>query len=293
MSRYSPRTLIQQPTVGNWGKAAAAGVVYGAATGGSSSRTITVNGENYTELTFTSTGTLTVTKNGIFDFLIIGGGGGGASDQNGYGSGGGGGGGGAAIRDFTSKEVTSNLTVTIGAGGAGKNTYDGNSGGQTIVNFPLSSFTKVVGGYAGGGRAASNAGTTAEGSGGGGSSGFYNGNTAGAEGNNGGTASGGSNGNGAGGGGHGGVGGNSSAGGNGGAGTDISAWRGESANTTTVCGGGAGATNSGGIGTAGAGGGTGIGAAGLANRGAGGNAHYASNTGGNGGSGVVYVRFKI
>jgi hypothetical protein len=44
------------------------GVGYGTATGGSSS-SITVGGQNYTLLTFTSSSTLTVTKAGLFDVL--------------------------------------------------------------------------------------------------------------------------------------------------------------------------------------------------------------------------------
>ena len=56
MTRYAQRTLIQQPTLANWGKAAAGGIGvvqgYGVATGGSSSSiTDTVA---YTLLTFTS-----------------------------------------------------------------------------------------------------------------------------------------------------------------------------------------------------------------------------------------------
>jgi hypothetical protein len=52
------------------------GASYGTATGGSSS-SITVGGINYTLLTFTSSGTLTVTKSGLFDLFVIGGGAGG------------------------------------------------------------------------------------------------------------------------------------------------------------------------------------------------------------------------
>ena len=52
------------------------GATYGTATGGASSSTITVSGVQYTMLTFTSTATLTVTKAGLFDVLLVGGGGG-------------------------------------------------------------------------------------------------------------------------------------------------------------------------------------------------------------------------
>ena len=64
---------------------------YGVATGGSSS-SITVGTQAYTLLTFTSTGTLTVTKAGLFDVLMVGGGGGGGAIGAGDGGGGGGGG---------------------------------------------------------------------------------------------------------------------------------------------------------------------------------------------------------
>ncbi len=46
--------------------------VYGVATGGTSS-SITVGGVNYTLLTFTASGTLTVATAGLFDVLIFGG----------------------------------------------------------------------------------------------------------------------------------------------------------------------------------------------------------------------------
>ena len=48
---------------------------YGVATGGTSS-SITIGGQNYTLLTFTSDATLTVTSAGLFDVLLVGGGGG-------------------------------------------------------------------------------------------------------------------------------------------------------------------------------------------------------------------------
>jgi hypothetical protein len=44
-------------------------------------QSITVGGEAYTLLTFTSAGTLTVTKAGLFDVLRFGGGGGGQRRQ--------------------------------------------------------------------------------------------------------------------------------------------------------------------------------------------------------------------
>jgi hypothetical protein len=76
MGRYAQRTLIQQPTIANWGKAApsAGGITYGVATGGSST-SISDGGNTYTLLSFTTDGTLTVGTAGTFELLIVGGGG--------------------------------------------------------------------------------------------------------------------------------------------------------------------------------------------------------------------------
>ena len=98
MTRYAQRTLIGQPTLANWGKAAAGGIGvvqgYGVATGGTSS-SITDSSQAYTLLSFTSDGTLTVSAAGLFDVLLVGGGGGGGSENGSTaGAGGGGGGGG-------------------------------------------------------------------------------------------------------------------------------------------------------------------------------------------------------
>ena len=94
MTRYAQRTLIQQGSVANWGKAAPAGIGvkdgYGVATGGTSS-SITVGSTPYTLLTFTSSGTLTVASAGLFDvWMIAGGGSGGGAGSNLYSCGGGG-----------------------------------------------------------------------------------------------------------------------------------------------------------------------------------------------------------
>jgi len=70
--RYAPRTQSSS-IVSGWGKPST-GVVYGVASGGTSS-SITDNGAAYTLLTFTSDGTLTVTKQGEFELLLCGGGG--------------------------------------------------------------------------------------------------------------------------------------------------------------------------------------------------------------------------
>ena len=75
MSRYSPRTLITQPSASTWGQpTAATGIVWGIASGGTSS-SITDGGISYTLLTFTADGTLTVSKAGTFELFLCGGGG--------------------------------------------------------------------------------------------------------------------------------------------------------------------------------------------------------------------------
>ena len=91
------------------------GSAYGTATGGIGAPTATtVGGVNYEYLTFNATGTLTITKAGFFDYLAIGGGQGSArivaSEA--------GGGGGAGQVVIGSIYLDTNQTITIGAGGA-------------------------------------------------------------------------------------------------------------------------------------------------------------------------------
>lgn len=73
---------------------------------------------------FTSSGTLTVSAPGIVEVLAVGGGGGGG----GYYSGGGGGGGGVVLATVY---VEANVTITVGAGGAGAT---GNTSGSAANN---------------------------------------------------------------------------------------------------------------------------------------------------------------
>ena len=87
---------------------------YGAATGGSSS-SITVSGQNYTLLTFTSDATLTVTKSGLFDVLLVGGGAGSGGDSGGLATGGGGGGGVSSTSSVTTIYLDANQSIDIGA----------------------------------------------------------------------------------------------------------------------------------------------------------------------------------
>jgi hypothetical protein len=88
------------------------GLVYGTATGGTGVLSTTVGGVSYNYTSFTSTGTLTLTKAGVFDVLVFGGGSGGHGDNN---YGGGGGSGGISLQTIY---LSANATVTIGAGGA-------------------------------------------------------------------------------------------------------------------------------------------------------------------------------
>lgn len=146
LSQYGGGTLLAlSATVFNFFPSG--GIGYGTATGGSSS-SITVSGVNYTLLTFTTSGTLTVTKSGLFDVMLVGGGGsGGLRTSTNVGSGGGGGG--AVIQQTI--YLDANATVTVGAKGAAQTTgnNDGNRGTfSKVANFGAGG----GGGGAGGGR---------------------------------------------------------------------------------------------------------------------------------------------
>ena len=272
------------------------GSAYGTATGGSSS-SITVGGINYTLLTFTSTGTLTVTKAGFFDYLLVGAGSGclycGATFPNG--------GGGAGAITSGSVYLSANTTITIGAGGS-FTTADAtlSSGGDTSIDG-----TAPIAISASGSKTFTQQGLPAvfQGSG----SGASRDNTVIAvtskQGFNGGDSGIGSPRPGGGGGGSAAVGGagntGANTGGAGGAGTDVSNFIGGSALFKASGGGGAATT----AGTAGLGGSslgndgtkTTTGTNGGANTGCGGGG--ANSVGGvpiagNGGSGIAYIRFK-
>ena len=82
--------------------------------------TYTDGGIDYKYVTFTSSGTLTITQAGQADILVIaGGGGGGSGDVDGSGGGGGGAGGYRLYTGTTAGFNVGTETVTIGAGGAG------------------------------------------------------------------------------------------------------------------------------------------------------------------------------
>ena len=295
MVAYSTATGLQVFDGSAWTDVG--GVGYGEATGGASTATISVGGESYTLLTFTSTGTLTNTKAGLFDVCLVGAGGGGASGNNTSYRGGAGGGGEIVQQTIY---LTANATVTIGAGGAGGTSgiAPGYIGFSSVLGSGLSHVSATGGGggpindgspyLSAGGNGACGAGGMGISTNPTGGLAFVDGTT----GKNGGSgASGGA----------GGGGGNSAAGsngtsgvgGNGGAGTDISAFVGSS---ITLAGGGGGGGNTGGSGGAGGGGAGGSGAAGTAgtvNTGGGGGGGSSAGGGAAGGSGVVYVRFKV
>jgi hypothetical protein len=267
---------------------------YGTATGGSSS-SITVGGVNYTLLTFTSTGTLTVTKAGLFDIgFTMGGAGGGGGHPSLTQLAGGGGGGGGWIQATLYLSVDE--TIVVGAGGAGANTAIGASGGYSGIESLLSLARSGGGGYENGGSGITGGGggwTQTKGTA------LYNdpNRTIGYDGGNS-SANSTSNGAGGGGGGAGGAGaagsgtGGSGTGGAGGTGKDVSAFIGGSTLNKGGGGGGSGTSTGGSGNGGGANGGTnGAGSSASANTGGGGGGGTNSQSGGNGGSGIVYVRF--
>ena len=233
--------------------------------------------------TFTSSGTFTPNKTGTVEYLVVAGGGGGGGFI-------GGGGGAGGLLTASSFSVTSSAhTVTIGAGGSGRNGFDGNG---TVGNHSVfGSITAISGGFGGGGVG----GNGGSGGGGGHDGGAQPGSGTVGQGNDGGW-----NGSrqspgypGGGGGGAGSVGGNppnTSTGGNGGSGSA------SSINGSSVyrAGGGGGSTYSVGAnpGTGGSGGGGAggrINGSGTTNTGGGGGA---ADTG-NGGSGTVIIRYAV
>jgi len=253
---------------------------YGAATGGTGVVTATVNGLAYAYTSFTSSGTLTITTPGIFDVLAFGGGCGGSLD---FGNSGGGGSGG--ISQQTIYLNAGVQTVTIGAGGA----VDASGNPSSIGAIPNAiavaggSFTAVVTNRSGtlGGQS-------------GGTGGYTGGST-----NVQGYAGGSSNTNAGGGGGSTtAVGQNASAniGGNGAAGYDVSAFIGGSALIK-------GAGGGGGAGTTGGTGGSSIGGNGASgatngtsagnNTASGGGGRGSTGAAGSGGSGIVYIRWRV
>lgn len=109
-------------------------VPYGVATGGTS-YSVTVGGINYTLLAFTTDSNLVVSKEGLFDVLLIGGGGGAGGGDAGNRTGGGGGGGDVVGLDVgvTQYLAAGTYAVDIGAGGAGAAFGECTSGLKTTL----------------------------------------------------------------------------------------------------------------------------------------------------------------
>lgn len=255
---------------------------------------------------FKGTGTFTPNRALTADILVVAGGGGGGNKR-------GGGGGAGGVLAFASQSLTAgtSYTCTVGAGGAGGYVSNSAIPGTNGDNSSFGSISGIV--YGGGGGAGQNSGGggsgsgLAGGSGGGGTENTSYGLGTSGQGNDGGA---GASNSGGGGGGKGGAGtsgnGSSYVGGNGGAGvntvtnwsslTGVVAATGLGVSGYIAGGGGAGANN--GAGTGGSGGGgagsiTGSGYSGVTNTGSGGGGAMASSAymGGNGGSGLVIVRY--
>lgn len=293
MSRFGNQ-VRSGTRVSTWTQRSIAANAYGTATGGIGSPTsVTISGVNYQYLQFNATGTLTVTKAGFFDFLLVGGGGsggrtsyGGGGNSTGFNYTGGGGGGGVVV---ASMYLDANVTITIG--GAASNTYitsditiaavpGGFGGGGSTFDFQNTYFAynyRDAGGC-GGADTGTMVGTGATGY-----QGFDGGNS---NSNNSGGGGGGGSANGSNG--------NSGTGGAGGTGYDISSFIGGSTSRVAGGGGGAGSSSGGSGGSGGGGAGsTGTGTAGTTNTGGGGGGSSIGNGPASGGSGIAYVRWKV
>ena len=304
---YSNTTTSQD----NWAVGTTA-TIYGVASadvGAYATGGIITQDANYYYHAFGNSGYFTPTRNLTCDYLVIaGGGGGGANSGAGGGAGGlrstvGYTGGGGSLESALSLTSGTAYTVIIGGGGAGGS--GGGGTGASGIQGGNSTFSTITSSGGGGGSGNATA-STSGGSGGGGGTEAYQTGSAGVtnQGYAGGTGQYGS----GGGGGAGGLGGNTTTGhtGNGGAALLLTAWA-----TTTgtgvsgyyAGGGGAGARtidgyNTSGTTTGGAGAGGGLNHAGynaIVNTGSGGGGgDYASGgnyAGGNGGSGLIIVRY--
>jgi hypothetical protein len=143
---------------------------YGAYANGGTVTTLTQNGVNYRVHTFTSSGTLSVTQSGSVEVLVVAGGGGGGGSTAG-----GGGAGGVIYNSAYQLTSVANVTVTVGAGGAGSQKNDDGAPNNTNgANSVFGSLTSIGGGYGFSGRPAGSRVANSGGSGGG--AGFYGGN---------------------------------------------------------------------------------------------------------------------
>ena len=291
--RFGERTR-SGTRVTTWSQRSVAANAYGTATGGIGAPTsVTISGVNYQYLQFNATGTLTVTKAGFFDFLLVGGGG--AGGRTTYGAGGnsagfnytGGGGGGGVV--VATVYLDANVTITVG--GTASHTYvsteqtlcavpGGSGGGGFTFDWQSTYF-----GYSfrrDGGCGGADTGTMV----GSGATGF--------QGFDGGNSNSNSSGGGGGGGSANGSNGNSGTGGAGGTGYDISTFIGGSTSRVAGGGGGSGSSSSGAGGSGGGGdGSSGTGTNGTVNTGGGGGGSSIQNGPSQGGSGIAYVRWKV
>ena len=292
MVAYSTATGLQLYNGTAW---VAASTGYGVATGGTSITPWTVATVNYNGSKFTTDGTLTVSTAGLFDYALIGGGGSGSGGRSSGAVPNGGAGGAGMYVTGTVYLAATTYAVKVGAGEAGV------SGRPVPSASGTTAITNVVAATAGGGGQGYGGSGFAGGQGGGG--GTY-GSAAGyssllSTGFAGGNGVLGATGSGGGGGGAGGVGGNGSGlvGGTGGAGVSVTNFNGGV--SLTIAGGGGGGGTSGGTASDGGGasGNNSNGANGTANTGGGGGGGNSIDTnvrsGGNGGSGIAFIRWKV
>ena len=279
MVAYSTATQLQVYNGSAWVDLSTG---YGVATGGTSSP-ITVGGVAYTLLTFTSDTNIVVSKAGLFDVFMVGGGGGASFGAN---VAGGGGAGGVVQSTIYLTAATHAVDIGAGSSGSGLPTAIGSQFGYMLsatggayASVNISGVVVVNSGMASGGGANNSAGAGT-----------------GTSGGNGGAAGGANSGGGGGGASANGAAGSGSTGGAGGAGISLSTFTGGTVGTSVGGGGGAGASSTAGAGGSGGGGAGAVGGAtatnGTANTGGGGGGSL-SGQGGSGGSGVMYVRFKV
>jgi hypothetical protein len=268
------------------------------ASGGNTIQTYTIDGVNYKSHTFTSSGTFQVTaasSTSAVDVLLVAGGGAGGNDNAG------GGGAGGLLAQTSVSVSAQNYSIVIGSGGARGNSTDGNGSAATSGNNTTGfNYTATGGGQGGSAGSANNAGN---GGSGGGLQGTEISGSAGTgisgQGNNGGTSNNTGGGGGGGGAGAAGTAATSTVGATGGNGLNNAY---QTGSDIAYAGGGAGGNEnnvntdvSGGTG----GGGDSFGNDGTAgsgdiNKGAGGaGGTHPGTLGGNGGSGIVIVRYTI
>lgn len=276
-----------------YGTLALRGYGYGVATGGTSS-SITVSSQAYTLLTFTADANLVVSTAGLFDVLMFGGGSGGMTNGGSYCGAGGGAGG---ILKTTVYLTAATYTVDIGAGGAQGDYQTFTSGFPTTLGTIASAITSVGGlglslnnGFTAGNIGCGQGATiqtvntynnidNVQGYKGGMAGGYFGAGGGGGTGSAGGVGSG-------------------TTGGAGGNGTDVSTFIGGSTLYKASGGGGGGTVTGGAAGSSlgNAGGGNAAGqtpAANTASGGGGGGKGAGPNPGGDGSSGIMYVRFKV